>query len=91
MELLMAKTASDIAAGMVMVSYEEKNNLAFTNWMDVRLTLAKDWDAESSGSHSSSEDSNPRMSSAGLMDDLISRGSEVSDEAPHSLQGFEDF
>ena len=44
MEDLMTKTSRDITAGMVTVSYEEHEQLAFNAWMDIRIRRAKEWE-----------------------------------------------
>jgi len=42
----MTQTSQDIAAGMVTLSYEQYNQLAFTDWMQIRLKRARTWDEE---------------------------------------------
>ena len=40
----MTKTSRDITAGMVTVSYEEHEQLAFNALMDIRIRRAKEWE-----------------------------------------------
>ena len=51
MEELMTKSSRDITAGMVMVSHEEHDQLAFTAWMDIRIKRAQEWDIEPTDPH----------------------------------------
>ena len=90
----MTKSSRDITAGMVRVSFEEHEQLAFNAWMDIRIKRAQDWDIESTNPHMRTEQSEPIMiDSISVDEDLFVpyRNESTEQSIMSSMQGFEDF
>lgn len=83
MDELMTQSSCDIAAGMVTLSYEQQNDLAFTDWMQIRMRRAQEWETEQSSTDSSSFQSEPGMVIDSIAVDpelLVHRDSEPPEE-----------
>ena len=89
----MSKSSQDITAGMVMVSYEDHEQQAFTAWMAVRIQRAKEWDIQPTNPLMGSYQSEPGMADSVVVDEDLStpKMNETQEDMTVSLQGFEDF
>ena len=88
----MTKTSKDITAGMVMVNYEQNEQLAFKTWMDIRLKRAQEWENESNATTNSFQSEAHMIESIAVDEEMVSSYfRETPEDLTVSLQGFEDF
>ena len=93
LDLLMTKTSKDITAGMVMVSYEDHEQQAFTAWMEIRMQRDQVWDIVPTNPFMKTYESEPSIIDSIAVDEelYVPNRNEILEESIKSIQGFEDF